>query len=269
MMERIFPDAALLSGAALDHEILAAPPENRRSNRPWVSFNFIASIDGAASLDGVSGQLGNAWDQRVFALLRQTADVILVGAQTVRSEGYGGELLSKTAQAWRAENWLSEHPPLAIVSGSLNLDSDLEVFTLAPVRPLILTLGSAPQERREALSEVADVVNVGENSLDVEQIIAELAARGYKNIRSEGGPTLLGSFAAANRVDELNLTVSPLLVRGAAGRIAKGQPVSNSADAATSTGGAGGAADIARTMELTRILKADSMLFLRYVRSVE
>lgn len=258
MMERIFPDAALLSGAALDHEILAAPPENRRSTKPWVSFNFIASIDGAASVDGQSGQLGNAWDQRVFTLLRQTADVILVGAQTIRSEGYGGELLSKSAQAWRSANWLSEHPPLAIVSGSLNLKNDLEVFTQAPVRPLILTLASAPQERREALAEVADVVNVGEDSLDVERVISELAARGYKNICSEGGPTLLGSFAAANRVDELNLTVSPLLVGGAAGRIAKGGP---EAPEATS--------DVARSMELTRILKADSMLFLRYVRPVE
>ena len=267
MMERIFPNAALLSGAALDHEILAAPPENRRSTRPWVSFNFIASIDGAATLDGVSGQLGNAWDQRVFALLRQTADVILVGAQTVRSEGYGGELLSKGAQAWRGENWLSEHPPLAIVSGSLNLDPELEVFTKAPVRPLILTLASAPQERRGVLSEVADVVNVGDESLDVERIIAELSARGFKNIRSEGGPTLLGSFAAANRVDELNLTVSPLLVGGSAGRIAKGSRASGAEG--DPAGSAANPADVARTMELTRILKADSMLFLRYVRPVE
>lgn len=111
MMERIFPDPAVLSGAALEHEVLAAPPENRRSTRPWVSFNFIASIDGAATMDGLSGKLGNAWDLRVFSLMRQTADVVLVGAQTVRAEGYGGELLSKAAQKWRAENWLSEHPP--------------------------------------------------------------------------------------------------------------------------------------------------------------
>lgn len=262
-MERIFPDATLLSGAALDHEILAAPPENRRSTKPWVSFNFIASIDGAATLHGQSGQLGNAWDQRVFALLRQTADVILVGAQTVRSEGYGGELLSKNAQAWRSANWLSEHPPLAIVSGTLNLERDLEVFSQAPVRPLILTLASAPQERREALADVADVVTVGKDSMDVDRIVSELAARGYKNIRSEGGPTLLGSFAAANRVDELNLTVSPLLVGGAAGRIAKSAPDVGATEAVQAA-----ASDVARSMELTRILKADSMLFLRYVRPV-
>lgn len=254
MMERIFPEAAVLSGAALEHELLAAAPQNRHSSRPWVSFNFIASVDGAATLDGLSGQLGNAWDQRVFSLLRQSADVILVGAQTIRAEGYGGELLGSAARKWRAAHWLSEHPPVAIVSGTLNLDPGLEVFTRAPGRPLVLTLASAPRERRQALSEVADVVNVGDDTLEVERVIAELSGRGYRNIHSEGGPTLLGSFAAADKVDELNLTVSPVLVGGAAGRIARGDHHD-------------GAGELARSMHLDRILKAESMLFLRYVRA--
>ncbi len=280
MMERIFPDAGILSGAALEAELLASPPENRKSSRPWVSFNFVASIDGAATVDGRSGKLGNAWDQRVFTLLRQTADVIVVGAQTVRAEGYGGELLSSTAQQWRNENWLTPHPPLAIVSGSLNLDPGLEVFKNAPVRPLILTLESAPQERMDALSGVAELVVVGGESLDVSKLVSELAARGYQTIHSEGGPTLLGTFAAADLVDELSLTVSPILVGGSAGRIAHGpghadgfhaggsHAVEAGADAAhageAGTDAAG--ADAARSMTLTRILKADSMLFLRYVR---
>lgn len=251
MIERIFPDASLLSAAALEHELLAPPPEGSRTGRPWVSFNFISSIDGAATVDGLSGKLGNAWDLRVFSLMRQTADVVLVGAQTVRAEGYGGELLSKAAQKWRADNWLSGHPPLAIVSGSLNLDPGLDVFTQAPVRPLVLTLESAPQERKDALSRVADVVMVGGESLDPGLVISELAARGLHKIHSEGGPTLLGTFAAAGKVDELSLTVSPVLVGGSAGRIARNS---------------GSHAAVASGMTLTRILKAESMLFLRYVR---
>lgn len=254
MIERIFPNAALLSGVELEQELLAPPAENRRTGRPWVSFNFIASIDGAATLDGLSGKLGNAWDLRVFSLLRQTADVIVVGAQTIRAEGYGGELLSEAAQQWRYSNWLPGHPPLAIVSGSLNLDPALEVFTKAPVRPLILTLQSAlesaPQDRLDALSQVAELIPVGRDTLDPARVISELAARKYRNIHSEGGPTLLGTFAAAGKVDELNLTLSPLLVGGPAGRIAHGP----------------GTAAVAHAMDLTRILKADSMLFLRYVR---
>ncbi|WP_207343848.1 pyrimidine reductase family protein [Arthrobacter sp. E3] len=252
MIERIFPDPAVLSASALEHELLVPPPERGRAGTPWVSFNFISSIDGAASVEGRSGQLGNAWDQRVFSLLRQSADVIVVGAQTIRSEGYGGELLSKTAQKWREENWLSAHPPLAIVSGTLNLDTDLEVFQNTPVRPLILTLESAPKERREALSEVAEVITVGTDSMDVPLVISELAARGFTQIHSEGGPTLLGTFAAAGKVDELCLTISPMLVGGSAGRIASGPAVEH--------------VSVAAGMTLTRIMKADSMLFLRYVR---
>lgn len=254
MIERIFPHGALLSGAELDQELLAAPPENGTALRPWVSFNFISSIDGAATVDGLSGKLGNPWDLRVFSLLRQTADVVLVGAATIRAEGYGGELLSAPAQQWRHDNWLPEHPPLAIVSGSLNLDPAQEAFTQAPVRPLILTLESAleatPRDRVAALAEVAELITVGKDALDPELVISELASRNYKRIHSEGGPTLLGTFAAAGKVDELNLTVSPLLVGGSAGRIAHGPQTSAAASA----------------MELTRILKADSMLFLRYVR---
>ncbi|ALV46057.1 hypothetical protein MB46_11750 [Arthrobacter alpinus] len=256
MIERLFPRPALLSGADLDHELLAPPSEHRMAGRPWVSFDFISSLDGAATMDGLSGKLGNAWDLRVFSLLRQSADVILVGAATIRAEGYGGELLSAAAQQWRLENWLAAHPPVAIVSGSLNLDPALEVFTQAPVRPLILTLDSAltasEPDHVAALAEVAEIITVGTDVLDPELVISALAARNYQRIHSEGGPTLLGTFAAAGKVDELNLTVSPLLVSGRAGRIAHGPETS----AATST------------MELTRILKAESMLFLRYVRPV-
>ncbi|MDJ0315196.1 pyrimidine reductase family protein [Arthrobacter sp. H35-D1] len=263
MIERIFPDPSVLSAAALEHELLAPAPERGRSGTPWVSFNFISSIDGAASLDGLSGQLGNAWDQRVFSLLRQSADVIVVGAQTIRAEGYGGELLSKTAQAWREENWLSTHPPLAIVSGTLNLDAELAVFTQAPVRPLILTLESAPQGRKDALAKVAEIVTVGTDSLDVELIISKLTARGLVRIHSEGGPTLLGTFAEAGKVDELCLTISPLLVGGSAGRISRGpaapHTARHTADHASAAAG----------MTLARIMKADSMLFLRYVRSTD
>lgn len=248
MIERLFPEAAVLSHSSLETEIRTSPLSRPRGRRPWVSFNFVSSIDGAATVNGRSGDLGNAWDQRIFALMRHTADVIVVGAQTVRAEGYGGELLSKEAQAWRAENWLTEHPPLAIVSASLNLDPELEVFQKAPVRPIVLTVESAPQDRRQALTEVADVVSVGDAVLDVDLAVAELTGRGFANIHSEGGPTLLGTFAAAARVDELSLTVSPMLAAGPAGRIA------HSPEA------------VVKDMVLDRILKADSMLFLRYVR---
>lgn len=269
MIERIFPATPEVSGPASDQDLLrwygSGHPEDPAA--PWVSFNFVASIDGAATLNGRSGGLGNAQDQRVFQLLRRHADVIVVGAATVRAEGYGGALLSEEAQRWRTSRGLAAHPPLAIVSGTLNLNPAHEVFARAPVRPLVFTVASAPAERREALSGVADVVLVGGESLDVGLLVGELASRGLFRIHSEGGPTLLGTFQSADRVDELCLTISPLLAGGSGPRISMaprpsvpGHPASGLSTAALGTGQA------AHTMALAQILKADSMLFLRYLR---
>jgi riboflavin biosynthesis pyrimidine reductase len=245
-LERLFP----APGTATDADLLDWYTEGR-TGAPWVSFNFVSSIDGAATIAGRSGRLGNATDQHIFQLLRRHADVILVGAQTVRSEGYGGPLLSPEARQWRTDHGLAAHPPLAIVSGSLNLDPSHEVFTQAPVRPLVITVDSAPAAQRTRLEAVADIITAGRDALDVDALLSALAGRGFQSIHSEGGPTLLGAFQAADRVDELCLTVSPLLVGGPAGRIA---------------GGAAAAED-ARDMELAQILRAGSMLFLRYLRS--
>ncbi|GAA5229737.1 pyrimidine reductase family protein [Arthrobacter cryoconiti] len=258
MIERIFPASSGAPAEVSEEELLhlyGARPAG--ADRPWVSFNFVASIDGAATVDGRSGKLGNATDQHIFTLMRRHADVIVVGAATIRAEGYGGELLSAQAQQWRVDHGKTAHPQLAIVSGSLNLDPELEVFTHAPVEPLVVTTAGAPQESRSALSGVAQVINAGEDVLDVDLLVGELAARGLYNIHSEGGPTLLSTFQAADRVDELCLTVAPLLVGGSAPRIAHSHTHKDPHD------GAGNPL----SMQLAHLLKAESMLFLRYLRA--
>ncbi|WP_427018677.1 pyrimidine reductase family protein [Pseudarthrobacter sp. P1] len=255
-IERIFPAA---SGEASDADLLdwyAAPsvdggsgPASGDGSGTWVGFNFVSSVDGAATVAGRSGGLGNAADQRIFLLLRRLADVLLVGASTIRVEGYAGPLLDTAAQEWRVAHGKSAHPGIAVVSGSLDLDPDIDFFRLAPVRPVVLTTASAPQARRAALATVADVVDAGETTLDVDSAIAALAERGWLRIHSEGGPHVLGTFAAAHRVDELCLTLSAKLAAGGAGRIAAGPPL-----------------EVPAEMELAHVLRSGSMLFLRYVR---
>lgn len=246
-VEQIFPEAV---PDATDEQLLdwyATPAVDT----PWVSFNFVSSLDGAATLSGRSGGLGNAADQRIFALLRRHADVLVVGAQTVRTEGYAGELLDTAAQQWRVQRGKPARPAFAIVSGRLDLDPDSKLFAAAPVRPLIFTTDAAPRDKRRALSAVAEVVSAGTRVLDISTMIAELAARGLTHIHSEGGPHLFGSFQEAGRVDELCLSLSPLLVGGRALRIA----ASTAASAAVGP----------HTMALTHILKSADMLFLRYL----
>lgn len=214
---------------------------------PHLRVNFVSSLDGAAWRDGRSGGLGDAWDHQVFALLRRLADAILVGAGTIRVEGYVGPLLDEAAQRWRVEHGLPPHPPLAIVSHRLDLDPASEVFTRAPVRPLVLTRAGAPSDRRDALAQVADLVVHGDDQVDLVAARAELAERGLSQVLCEGGPSLFGSLIAAESVDELCLTLSPVLESGTAPRIASGLPH-------------------ALPMRLAHALPGGPMLFLRYLR---
>jgi riboflavin-specific deaminase-like protein len=215
---------------------------------PWLRLNFIASLDGAATRDGVSGGLGNEDDRLVFDTLRLLTDVILVGAGTVRAEGYGGVRLPAADAAWRVANGLAAQPPVAIVSSRLDLEPQHPAFSEASTRPLVLTHAGSPLDRRAALAEVADVLVCGEDAVDPSLLLARLADRGHSQVLCEGGPHLFGALIEADLVDELCLTISPVLEGGRAGRIAAG------------------GAQAARPMTLLHVLTAGDTLFLRYGR---
>ncbi|BDZ55712.1 pyrimidine reductase family protein [Agromyces marinus] len=216
---------------------------------PRVRMNFVASLDGAVTVDGRSGGLGDAADRLAMQVMRTLADVVLVGAGTVRAEGYGGVRVDDDAVAWREAHGLAPQPRLAIVSGGLGLDPRHPVFAKAVTRPLVLTRSGAPGERMAALAEVADVVECGGDEVESERMLGALTARGLRQVLCEGGPHLFGALLAAGVVDELCLSLSPLLVGGRAGRIVAGAP------------------EGARPMALVHALPAGDLLLLRY-RSV-
>lgn len=189
---------------------------------PWLRANFVASLDGAATHEGLSAGLGSAADQRVFHILRWLADVIVVGAGTVRREGYGGPLLNAAALDWRRSHGFAPHPRLAIVSTRLNLDPGSSVFADAPVRPLVMTCSAAPHGRRTALAEVADVIDCGETRVDTGVMRSRLVELGLPQMHSEGGPHLLGSMIEDGSLDELCLTLASRLEGGTARRITDG-----------------------------------------------
>lgn len=236
------PGADLSDEELLD---LYAYPERR----PWLRFNFIASLDGSATHHGVSAPLGNDGDRRLFALIRRLCDVILVGAGTVRAEGYAGPLVSSADSRWREANGLSAHPALALISGRLDLDPHSELFSRSPVRPLIFTSAAAEPGRSQELAGVADIVICGEDSVDSRGCVQWLHGRGLGRILCEGGPSVFGRYIADDGVDELCLSLSPLLSGGA------GQQISSGSD---SPG--------LRRLELASLLESDSALYGRWVR---
>jgi riboflavin biosynthesis pyrimidine reductase len=202
---------------------LYAYPE--KPQRGWVRSNFISSLDGGATADGKSGALAGPGDKALFGLMRELADVIVVGAGTVRAENYGGAQLSAAARQGRRSRGQSEVPPIAIVTQSGRLDHDMKVFTKTEVRPLILTCTAAVSDTRDRLGSVADVVDCSgadPAAADVATLLATLTARGLPRVLTEGGPSLHSTFIEAGLLDELCLSVAPVLVGGQARRIATG-----------------------------------------------
>ncbi len=180
---------------------------------PFVRVNFVSSVDGAVSVDGRSGGLQTPADQQLFGLLRQLCDVVLVGAGTARAEDYGG--------ARRPTRGRDTPPPIAVVTGSADLDPAARLFTDTTVPPIVLTTAAAPEGRRAAITAAGgEVVLLDE--LTPRHLLAELGRRGLHRVLCEGGPGLFGDFLAADAVDELCLTVAPIAAGGTAGRISRG-----------------------------------------------
>ncbi|HEX8627245.1 MAG TPA: pyrimidine reductase family protein [Catenuloplanes sp.] len=215
---------------------------------PTLRVNFVTSVDGAVDIGGYSAGLSSGPDKRVFGVLRMLCDALVVGAGTLRHEGYRALRLDARRRAWRREHGRAEYPTLVVVSAGLELDPDQAAFADAPVRPLVLTPATAPAQRRARLAPVADVLTVGDDRVDPTTMLGVLRGRGLAQLLCEGGPQLFGALSRADAVDELCLTVSPVLAGPGAGRI---------------TSGAGGTA---QPLTLRHILTAQGALLLRYTR---
>ncbi len=217
-MQQIFP----VPHRRLDdlEELAAAYAHPNGEGRPWVRANMVESLDGAVQgHDGRSGSISSPPDRRVLSLLRGLADVVLVGASTVRNERYGPPVPREAYASLRRRNGQPPAPPLAVVSRSLDLDPGSELFTKATQPTVVLTVDAAPVDRLADLRGVADVAVVGDTSIDVDSAVHELQARGHHRVLCEGGPHLLAHIVAADRLDELCLTLSPTLVGGQSARM--------------------------------------------------
>jgi riboflavin biosynthesis pyrimidine reductase len=174
--------------------------------------HMVGGLDGSAAIGGRVAALSTAPDADLFQLMRALADVVLVGAETVRREGYGPVRLPAGRIEARRAAGRPDVPPLAVVTRSLDLDWSARIFQPGDApRPLIITCTGANPGRLARAREVADVVMAGTDRVDPDQALARLAALGHRVVLCEGGPTWLGELVAAGRLDELCLTISPLM----------------------------------------------------------
>jgi riboflavin biosynthesis pyrimidine reductase len=196
----------------------------RDLSRCWVRANMIASVDGGATVDGRAGGLAGPGDRVLFKVMREIADVVLVGAGTVRAENYSGAQLSAASRQARQARGQSEIPPIAVVTASGALDPNSRLFALTDTPPLIFTTNASVVATRDRLHDQADVLDASTADpihVDPAAVLAELARRGLYRVLCEGGPTLLGDIVAANLLDELALTVAPMLVAGSPPRVVR------------------------------------------------
>jgi riboflavin biosynthesis pyrimidine reductase len=190
--------------------------------RPFVRCNMISTLDGAITIDGRSGLLGGPADHSVFQVLRSLADVILVGAGTVRAEDYGPVKLDDDLRGQRTARGQSAVPPIAVVTGSGNLDWSAPFFTEAEARPVVVTTSGSDAGARRRAETVADVVIAGEERVDPAEALHQLWQAGHRSVLLEGGPGLNADVVHAGLLDELCLTLSPLFVAGDGTRVLAG-----------------------------------------------
>ncbi len=225
------------------------------SDRPWVMLNMISSADGATAVQGVSEGLGGPGDKDVFSAIRSVADIILVGANTLRAESYRLPKANPKAQLERAKRQQAPRPRLAIITSSLQLDYSTEVFLDDPA-PLLFTVEQPHSKNVSRAHEMAEVYCLPSNSkmgsssvatVDIAAVIRHLKTLGADVVLAEGGPQLNGQLLATGMLDELCWTVAPLLTGGTSQRLIVGAP------------------PVMHNLKLDRVLADDHFLFLRYL----
>lgn len=246
MPRRILPDPAELS---LDELYAGLTLDDPADDRPvHVALCMVASADGAVAVEGLSGGLGGEADLRALSRLRGANDVSLVGAGTVRDEGYVPLTGSAARRADRAARGLRPAPRLAIVTASGRLEPELEVFSDPAEPPLVLAGRAADRAALSAVEDRAEIHVVAAEQLAAGVIASTLADLGLPRVLCEGGPTLNQVMLAGGMIDEVFVTMAPTLVGGPAARIIAGGH------------------EVATPLQLVSAYEHDGDLLLRYRR---
>jgi riboflavin biosynthesis pyrimidine reductase len=235
-----------LSGDAVELDNATLADAYRLPAGRHLRVNFVAALDGAISVEGRSGGLGSAGDRRVFRVLRALTDAVLVGAGTAAAEGYRPITADSAVGVIRTQLGRPAVAPVVVVSRRASLSPDDQLVTGAVAPTLLVTCAAAEPDRRAELAAAGvDVLVCGDDDVNLPTALDALADRELLQVLCEGGPALFRAALAAGVVDELDLSIAPLLVGGGPGLLPGALPVPARA-------------------ELTQVLTEDDVLFTRY-----
>jgi riboflavin biosynthesis pyrimidine reductase len=210
----------------------------------FVRANMVIGLDGAIATDGVSAGLSGPADKDVFAVLRAWADVVLVGAGTARAEQYRPASIRPELRAGRTHRGQATVPRIAVVSRSLELD--LGSALMQDVSTLVVTGAGADASRLAELRRHHDVIVAGEGAVDLGQAVINLHRMGLTRILCEGGPSLLGDLVAEGLINDLCLSLAPVVGGG------------------THSGLFGAATFSQRRLRMRHVIESDGFLMTRY-----
>ena len=185
--------------------------------RGWVRSSFVMSLDGSAQgPDGRSGSINTESDHHVFALQRALADAILVGANTVRLEGYRAVDLEPWQLEIREQEGLAPYPMLVIISATADLDPVIATPAegVGGAVMIITTPGKSADDLGPLRDAGVTVLEAEGAVFDMAQIVDQLAGAGFQRLLCEGGPRLHNDLHAAGVMDEVCLTLAPVVVGG-------------------------------------------------------
>jgi riboflavin-specific deaminase-like protein len=241
-MRRLLPDPG---PTTVDEQLEGYRPwEEPREDRPLVAMNFVATLDGRATIEGRSGPIGSAADSEMLLRLRSRFDAVMIGAGTMRAERYGALAAKRETRERRERAGLFPRPLMVLVSGRLDLPWEAPLFTEGGE---VLIFSSSDTEPPQTESKVEIVRHPGAVNL-VEAMRYLHRERGIRALLSEGGPRLHAQMQADGIVDDLFLTIAPKLSGGEAPRIVEGS--------------LRGVVDL----DLAWLLEQDGELFARYRR---
>lgn len=244
-LRRLHPSPGSLTPAEVAAELDLAARAGRE--RPYVVLNMVATVDGRATVAGRTAPISSEPDRRLFHALRTSVDAIMIGSGTVREERYGRLVRDPALREVRRRRGLEPDPLAIVVSGRLHLPADLPLLQDPDSRVVILT--ASADELEGCAAHVEYLRTPAGERLDLAAMLARLRAEhGVRSILCEGGPHLNASLVPAGLVDELFVSVAPMLA-GETGALSmlEGAPLEQPV-----------------ALELVWLLEADGELFARY-----
>lgn len=205
ILTKLFPEPGTIAvDDAYGDVRFGAPP----TGRPFTIVNMIATVDGQGRLGADTAELGGEVDKRLFVKLREQVDCVLAGTRTIQSEQYKGPASKQQTRSARKARGLRERPLFSTISRSGSLPWSAPVFQDEGIECVVFSAAElAVGQARAKITQVHET-----EPSAVARVLSERF--GVRCLLLEGGPALNAVFFAAGLVDELFLTVAPLLAGG-------------------------------------------------------